>query len=89
MKIVLDLRSKPSRLIFTDDSHASFLNIIDELLGKYNNKLADQRNKLIYRYTPGPLNLLGQEKWLRHFCAVNDLQINDVERSYSPMPIQK
>jgi hypothetical protein len=86
MKIVLDLRSKPSRLVFTNYSHDYVVSIIVELMSKYNSKLGDQRCRLTYTYIPGPLNLLGQEESLRHFCTVNDLEISGTERSYPPMP---
>jgi hypothetical protein len=86
MKITLDLRSTPSRLVFTNASHDDYLHIIDELLVEYNDKMSDQRNRLRYRYIPGPLNLEGKEYWLRHFCQIHQLEINEVERSYPPMP---
>lgn len=85
MKATLKLASKPSRIVFDWMPHNSVLHVISDMLGSYNNSLADKSNKLRYRYIPGPFELIGSEKWLRHFADINKIEL-EVEYSFPPMP---
>jgi hypothetical protein len=85
MKVTLDLTGKPSRLIVEDISHDEALDIITDSLHNYNIQMADPDNKLKYRYVPGPLNIIGKERWLRNFCELNKWEM-DVLYPFAPMP---
>lgn len=86
MKIILDLSGKNPTLVFSDISHSQALDIIDNTMTDYNERLADKSNKLRYRYIPGPLTIFGTQVWLRLFCELNDMPF-EVKYSFPPMPI--